>query len=126
MPYRPFTADPWHREPMLRDDFLMRMIQRLGDLLRRAIELARKGKSDEAEQALEEIYKTEIGMPRDMLDRLEPKTVVSTLGAEKSMVVAVVLDSEAELAELSGDAARAASRRARARAVRVAAGLPVE
>jgi hypothetical protein len=111
---------------MLRDDFLMRMIQRLGDLLRRAIELARKGKAEEADQALEEIYKTEVGMPREMLDRLEPRTLASTVGAEKSMVVAAVLDSEAELAELAGDATRAANRRARARAVRVAAGLPVE
>jgi hypothetical protein len=110
---------------MLRDDFLMRMIQRMGDLLRRAIELAQKGRREEADQALEEIYNTEIGMPREMLERLDPKTVASTLGPEKSMLVAALLDAEARVADLAGDAALALNRTQRANAIRAAAGLPV-
>ncbi|MGZ3421553.1 MAG: hypothetical protein ACXWUG_10875 [Polyangiales bacterium] len=110
---------------MLRDDFLMRMIRRLGDLIGRAMGLAKKGRHDEAEIAIVEIYKTEVGVPRDMLDRLDPKTVASTLGSEKSMIVAALLDAEAQLAKLAGNEQRAVERLARANAIRVAAGLPV-
>jgi hypothetical protein len=110
---------------MLRDDFLMRMIRRLGDLIGRAMGLAKKGQHEEAELAIVEIYKTEVGMPRDMLERLDAKTVASTLGAEKSMIVAALLDAEAQLAKLAGNDTHAAERQERANAIRLAAGLPV-
>jgi hypothetical protein len=109
----------------LRDDFLMRMIARIVELIGRAMGLAKQGKHDEAENAIDDAYKKELGMPRPMLDRLDPATVVSTLGGEKTVVVTALLDAEAQLAELAGDDARAAERRARAAAIRNAAGLPV-
>jgi hypothetical protein len=110
---------------VLRDDFLMRMIQRLVELIARAVGLAKKGRHDEAEEAIEEIYKSEIGMPRDMLEKLAPATIASTLGSEKSMLIAALLDAEAQLAELQGDLVRVADRNARADAIRAAAGLPL-
>lgn len=110
---------------MLRDDFLMRLIRRIGDLIGRAIGLARQGQHEEAERAIEDAYKNELGMPRAMLDRLDPQTVARTLGGEKSVVVTALLDAEAQLSELAGDEARATERRARANEIRTAAGLPV-
>lgn len=110
---------------MLRDDFLVRMIRRLGDLIGRAIGLARGGKHDEAQEAVAEIYKSELGMPRDMLEKLDAQTVASTFGAEKSMIIAALLDAEAQLASFAGDRARATERGTRANAIRSAAGLPV-
>ena len=111
--------------PMLRDDFLMRLIARVGELISRALRLAKQGKHDEAGDTLEDAYKKELGMPRAMLDRLDAATAARTLGGEKSVVLAALLDAEAELAQLAGNEASARERRQRANAVRVAAGLPV-
>lgn len=110
---------------MLRDDFLMRLITRIGDLIARAIRLAKQGKHDEATRSIEDAYKNELGMPRAMLDRLDAATAARTLGGEKSVVLAALLDAEAQLAQLAGDDACALERRQRANALRVAAGLPV-
>ena len=110
---------------MIREDFLMRMIRRLAELIGRALGLARNGQHEEAELAIEDIYKTELGMTRDMVERLDPATVARTLGAEKSMIVASLLDAEAQLAELAADETRASLRRSRASAIRAAAGIPM-
>ena len=98
---------------MLRDDFLMRMIRRIGDLIARADGLARQGQHEDAERAIDDAYKTELGIPRAMLDRLDPATVASTLGGEKCVVLTALLDAEAQLAKLVGDEPRATERLAR-------------
>lgn len=103
---------------MIREDFLLRMIQRLAEVIGRALGLARNGKVDEAERALDEATTGFAGMRRSMLDRLAPDEVVHALGPEKSMAIAAILDAEAEI---RNDPSRAA----RANAIRAAAGLPL-
>lgn len=103
---------------MIRQDYLMRMIQQLAELIGRAMGLAKKGRTEEAEQVLDEALATHIGMPRAMLDKLPPEEIARLLGPEKSMVVAAILDAEAQI---HGDRARGE----RANAIRSAAGLPV-
>ena len=104
---------------MIRDDFLMRMIRQLAEVIARITGLAKSGRSHEAERALEEACGTFVGMPKSMIDRLDPETIAKTFGPEKAMVIAALLDAEATL-----EKSDAAERRARAAAVRAAAGLP--
>lgn len=102
---------------MIRQDFLLRLIQQLAELIGRAVGLAKKGRVEEAERELDDAAATHVGMTRAMLDRLPPEEIARLLGAEKSMVIAAILDAEAQI---RGDATRSA----RANAIRVAAGLP--
>lgn len=109
---------------MIREDFLLRMIQRLAELIGRVMGLAREGRMEEATAALEEARRSQLGMPGEMLERLDPTEVARVLGAEKSMILAALLDAEADLARMRNDPARERERNERADAVRVAAGLP--
>lgn len=102
---------------MIRDDFLMRLIQQLAETIGRAMGLARKGRTEEAVRELDDALLTHVGMPRAMLDRLPPEEVARLLGPEKSMVIAALLDAHADIAGTP-------ERRARAEAIRSAAGLP--
>lgn len=111
---------------MIREDFLLRLIQQLAEVIGRAMGLARTGKTEEAERALDEAANTHVGMPRAMLEKLPPAEIARLLGAEKSMVVAALLDAEADIAALAADESRALVLRGRADAVRVAAGLPTK
>jgi hypothetical protein len=104
---------------MIRDDFLMRMIRQLAEVIARITGLAKAGRSYEAERALEEACGSFVGMPKAMIDKLDPETIAKTLGPEKAMIIAALLDAEASL-----EKSDAAERRARAAAVRAAAGLP--
>lgn len=110
---------------MIRDDFLMRAIKKLADAIGRIMKMAREGRAEEATTALEDETRAQLGMPGAMLDRLPPEQIVQTFNVEKSMIVAALLDADAELALLRGDSARVTERRDRADAIRRAAGLPV-
>ncbi len=109
---------------MIREDFLLRMIQRLAEIIGRVLGLAKEGRIDEATAALEDAMRAQLGMPSEMLDRLPSDEVARVLGPEKSMILAALLDAEAELAGMRKDPARARERNERADAVRVSAGLP--
>jgi hypothetical protein len=111
---------------MIREDFLLRLIQQLAEVIGRAMGLARKGRTEEAERALDEATNTHVGMPRAMLNKLAPEELARVLGPEKCMVVAALLDAEADIAKLTADEGRAAVLIARANAIRIAAGLPVK
>ncbi len=106
---------------MFREDFLVRMIKQLAELIGRLAGFTKEGKHDEAAAALEDAYRSYIGMPKSMIARLDPETVASTVGTEKSMVVAALLDAEATMHGADANACRA-----RANAIRVAAGLPTQ
>lgn len=106
---------------MIREDFLIRMIKQLAEVIARIMGLVKEAKYDEATAALEDAYRSFVGMPRSMLDRLDPETVVRTVGAEKAMIIAALLDAEATMPGVDGGA-----RAARANAIRVAAGLPTK
>ena len=109
---------------MIREDFLLRAIQRLAEIIGRVLGLAKEGRMDEATAALEAETRAQLGMPSEMLDRLPPNEVARVLGAEKSMILAALLDAEAELARMQKNPARARERNERADAIRVSAGLP--
>jgi hypothetical protein len=106
---------------MLREDFVMRMIRQLAEVIARIAGFTREGKHDDAAAALEEAYRSHLGMPKSMVDRLDAETVARTLGAEKSMIVAALLDAEATM-----HGADVAARAARANQIRTAAGLPAK
>lgn len=103
---------------MIREDFLERMIRQIAETIAAAMGLAREGKVEEAIESIEAAYRTYLGMPKDMVDRLDAATVVATFGAQKAIVIAALLDGEAKL-----DAERAAELAARANAIRAAIGL---
>ncbi len=103
---------------MIRQDFLERMIRQIADAIGAALRLAREGKHEEAFQSIEDAYRTYLGMPKPMVDRLDPATVVSTFGPEKAIVIAALLDGEAKL-----DPECAAELTERANAIRAAIGL---
>jgi hypothetical protein len=110
---------------MIREDFLLRMIQRLAEVIGRIMGLAKAGQTDEALRALEDEKRAQLGMPGEMLNRLPPEELARVLGPEKSMILAALLDAEADIARMSGDVERGKERGLRANAVRAAAGLPL-
>jgi len=97
---------------MLRDDFLMRTIRQLAEVIARIAGLRKEGKHDEATAALEAAYHSHVGMPKAMIDKLDAATVAATFGGEKSMIIAALLDAE--------------GRSERANEIRAAAGLPTQ
>ncbi len=99
---------------MLKDDWLMRTVHRLVELLARATTAAREGRLDEAKKQLDEAYSGQLGMPRRMLERLDPATCVMTLGREKSKLLVMLLEAEAEIDALCSNEGLAAVRRGRA------------
>ena len=103
---------------MIRQDFLERMIRQIAETIAAALRLAKEGKHEQAITSVEDAYRTYLGMPKTMVDRLDPATVVSTFGPEKAIVIAALLDGEAKI-----DASRAAELTARANAIRAAIGL---
>lgn len=103
---------------MLKDDWLLRTVHRLVELLARAVGAAREGRLDEAKKQLDEAYSGQLGMPRRMLERLDPATCVMTLGKEKSKLLVMLLEAEAEIDALGGNEALSALHRGRAEDVK--------
>jgi hypothetical protein len=83
-------------------DYIKRLLQKIGDVLARALGLGRAGNFDESLQVLEQGVGSELGMPFAMLLRLEPKTLVSLLGKEKAGAFVAALRTRALLFELGG------------------------
>jgi hypothetical protein len=102
---------------MIRNDFLLRLIQQLAEVIGRALGLAKKGQTEEARRLLDEQLRAHVGMPWAMLDKLPPEEIARLLGAEKCMIIAVILDARA-------DVENDPTLRMRANAIRSAAGLP--
>jgi hypothetical protein len=102
---------------VINDDWLLRTIHRLVALLAKAIGAAREGRVDDARKELEGLYGSELGMPRRMLERLEPSTAVLALGHDKARLFVRLLEADADIASISGDEGLASTLRARASAV---------
>ena len=102
---------------VIRNDFLMRLIQQLAETIGRALGLAKKGQTEEAQKLLDEALRTHVGMPYSMLEKLPPEEIARLLGPEKCMIIAAILDARAEVDRAPELAVRAA-------AIRQAAGLP--
>ncbi len=103
---------------MLQDDWLLRTLRELAALVARALRLGKSGAVDEAQQLIDEAWSRQVGMPRRMADRLDPKTLASALGPVRRQVAIELLLGEAQLLELGGAAERARERRARADGLR--------
>jgi hypothetical protein len=102
---------------VINDDWLLRTIHRLVALLARVVGMAREGRVEDARRELELLYSTELGMPRRMLERLEPSTAVLALGHDKARLFVRMLEADADIASIAGDEGLASTLRAQASAV---------
>ena len=96
-------------------DYIKRLLQKMGEVLARALGLGKAGNFDESLQVLEQGVGAELGMPFAMLLRLEPKSALALLGKDKAAALAEALRTHSLLLELAsrseearGSAARAA------------------
>lgn len=104
-------------------DYVLRVIEQMGSLIRRAMESLRTGGSDEPLELAEHAIGLALDMDPSVAGRLSPASLVSLL--ELNMVddrilglVAEALDVEASALEADGDIVPATLRREQARAVR--------
>jgi hypothetical protein len=101
-------------------DYLLRIIQQLGQAVAAILLKKREGKTDEALSMLEALRRRIFGGMRDPLDRLDPASVATVLGGpEKARTYAVLLAVEADIREERGDARAAGRARRRALSVHV-------
>ncbi len=82
-------------------DYIKRLLQKLGEVLARALGLGKAGNFDESLQVLEQGVGAELGMPFAMLLRLEPKSAVALLGKDKASALAEALRTRGLLLELA-------------------------
>jgi hypothetical protein len=93
-------------------DYIKRLLQKIGEVLARALGVGKGGNYDESLQILEQGVGSELGMPFAMLLRLEPKALVSLLGPAKAAALAQALRVRATLfglAHRDADATRSAA-----------------
>jgi hypothetical protein len=83
-------------------DYIKRMIQRLGEVLARALGLGKSGEFEESIRVLEQGVGSELGMPFPLLLRLEPQSAVSLLGREKAAAFAEALRTRSLLFGFGG------------------------
>lgn len=83
-------------------DFVLRMAKRIGEVLARALGLAKKGSYDESQQVLEQGVASELGMPLHMLLQLDAASAVRLLGRDKAKQWVEALRTRALLFELGG------------------------
>lgn len=90
-------------------DYIKRLFKKLGDVLARALGLARAGNHDESMLLLEQGVSAELGLPLAMLLKLDARSVVSLLGQAKAGAYVEALRTRGLLLELAGqsEAARA-------------------
>ena len=95
-------------------DYIKRLLKKVGDVLARALGLGKAGSYDESLRVLEQGIGAELGMPFAMLLRLDPKSAISLLGKEKAAAFAQALHTRALLFELGDQSEDARSSAARA------------
>src|SRR4051812_29375396 len=88
-------------------DYIKRLLKKVGDVLARALGLGKAGNYDESMQLLEQGIGAELGMPFTTLLRLEPQSAFSLLGKEKAAAFALALRTRAVLFELGDHAEEA-------------------
>ncbi len=102
---------------MIRQDYIKRLIEQLGQAIAQALGKTGAGAEQEREEALQRLGRgyAELGIATGFFE-LEGKSLRRMLGtAERIRAVAELCDWEAQLLELKGDAALAAKRRRLAR-----------
>lgn len=107
---------------MIRDDFLMRQLKKLAELLAALLGFAKEGKLDEAWAGIDRAWLSYVGMRRSMVDRLEVNSLVTVLGPDKARMAMLLLQSEAGILAAQGQDGR--ERLARAAKLREVLGIP--
>ena len=82
-------------------DYIKRLLQKIGEVLARALGVGKGGNYDERLQIREQGVGSELGMPFSMLLRLQPKALVSLLGPAKASAFAEALRTRATLFALA-------------------------
>ncbi len=100
---------------MIKRDYLERLIEELTAVAARALGLAKAEKPTEARRELDGAYQ-QVGVPVLVLDRLDPASIRMMTG-DKVEGLVKLLEADAELSDLLGDAPRARRRRSLAQAM---------
>jgi hypothetical protein len=103
-------------------DFILRMAKRIGEVLARALGLAKQGNHDESVEVLEQGVGAELGIPFVMLMRLDPASAVRLLGREKASQFVAALRTRSVLFGIAGRDADARASSSHADAVEAALG----
>ncbi len=105
----------------LRDDWFKRMTSQLGAILARATGARQKSDFDQALAATRTSTAELLGLPREVLDSVNPAGTAMVLReARKADAYVQLLEADAQTFEAMGRADEAATLRARARDVRAA------
>jgi len=91
----------------IRQDYIERMIQKLGETIARALGLARSGKQDEGISLVEDAVASGFGLPLSMLLGLTPDTVRSLIGEARVPALVEALRAYTEMLKLAGRDAEA-------------------
>lgn len=84
------------------EDFVLRLAKRIGEVLARALGVAKQGSFDESHQILEQGVASELGMPLHMLLRLDAASALRLLGKDKAAQLVEASRTRALLFELGG------------------------
>lgn len=94
---------------MFRQDWLMRLIEQLGDFVRRMAGLVEKGRYEEALSESDRAWSDLLGVPRDVVDRVDGPTLAQLLrDPAKQRAAAELLATEARAFAGKGDPLHAA------------------
>ena len=102
---------------MQKQDYLERLIAQFAEAIGRALGLAKSGQTAEAQVELDALWTRSLGLRRSDADRLDVATLGALLGG-KSAAAAMLLEAEADIRELAGDATTPARIRALAGALK--------
>lgn len=104
-------------------DYMMRLIEQLGGLLRRALHLADEGQAEESYQLADEALALALDLEPGIATRLSPQTLAGLLdmrNVDDRVIefVAQAFDAQAAVLESSGELIEAGIRRSQASGVR--------
>lgn len=88
----------------IKEDYIMRMIEMMGEVIIAALNLKKAGKYDDAEQTLENALTTLLPEHGDLIEMVDEETTISLLGSsELAQAYVELLLERAELKLLRGD-----------------------
>jgi hypothetical protein len=96
-----------------REDWIERAIRQIAEAIAHALNLAASGRAEEAADALDRAWTSQIGLRRADVRALDDASLAALLGP-KVELAARALEAEAAIAELRGDTDEAARARRRA------------
>lgn len=113
---------------MIKRDFLLRLIERAGPMLKKVLSLRQADKKSEAYQALREAARSLLGIDLSLLEGLDEQSLCGLIALDESQadgkiaLAARLLEARAELLDAEGHAIAAAGLRAKAAALYARAG----